>query len=138
MKFYCEEVGIRFVGAMAVHCDNFDLYDSSYQEWNSCNMGPMRDIVGEWKEVADAGDLVRLTGEQIIRNLRDIVSKNGNMMLNVGLRADGSLPKAFRNQLRIVGNWLKINGKRIFDLHNPKMEPIYMQLSWMFLQGLLK
>ena len=36
-----------------------------------------------------------MTAGQIVDNLIDIVSKNGNMMLNVGLRADGSLPETF-------------------------------------------
>ena len=52
------------------------------------------------KEGGDAGmgsviqgktkDQLRMTAGQIVDNLVDIVSKNGNMMLNVGLRADGS------------------------------------------------
>lgn len=35
---------------MAVHHDNFDLYDSSHQPWNSVNMGPKLDIVGAWQK----------------------------------------------------------------------------------------
>ena len=47
--FY-KEVGAKFVGVMAVHHDNFDLYDSSHQPWNSVNMGPKIDIVGAWQK----------------------------------------------------------------------------------------
>ena len=45
-------------------------------------------------------DPVQLTGGQIIDNLCDIVSKNGNMMLNVGLRPDGSLDQLLFRRLR--------------------------------------
>lgn len=47
--FY-KEIGAKFIGVMAVHHDNFDLYDSSHQPWNSVNMGPKLDIVGAWQK----------------------------------------------------------------------------------------
>ena len=47
--FY-KEIGAKFIGVMAVHHDNFDLYDSSHQPWNSVKMGPKIDIVGAWKK----------------------------------------------------------------------------------------
>lgn len=60
-------------------------------------------------------DKLRMTAGQIVDNLVDIVSKNGNMMLNVGLRADGSLPETFRDELVKIGNWLKLNGEAIYN-----------------------
>lgn len=36
------------------------------------------------------------------------------MMLNVGLRADGSLPETFRDELVKIGKWLKLNGEAIY------------------------
>ena len=45
-----------------------------------------------------------MTAGQIVDNLIDIVSKNGNMMLNVRLRADGSLPETFRDELIKIDN----------------------------------
>ena len=47
-----KEVGARYFVAMANHHDNFDNYDSSYQPWNSVNLGPHRDIVGEFARAA--------------------------------------------------------------------------------------
>ena len=41
--------GARYVVAMAVRHDNFDNFESTHQPWNSVNMGPRRDIVGDWK-----------------------------------------------------------------------------------------
>ena len=43
-----KSVGARYFFTLGQHHDNFDLWDSPYQEWNSVNIGPHRDIVGEW------------------------------------------------------------------------------------------
>ena len=51
VAFY-KSVGIRYIMPVAVHHDNFDLYDSSHQPWNSVNMGPKRDVIGEWEQAA--------------------------------------------------------------------------------------
>jgi alpha-L-fucosidase len=74
------------------------------------------DDAGMSKETATAkdADRLRLTAAQVIHNLADIVSKNGNMMLNVGLRADGSLPETYRRELSAIGSWLKLNGEAIY------------------------
>ena len=64
---------------------------------------------------ADTSDKLRMTAGQVIDLLVDVVSKNGNLMLNVGLRADGSLPETFRSELDKIGAWLKLNGEAIFD-----------------------
>jgi GxxExxY protein len=37
---------------LANHHDNFDCFDSIYQPWNSVNIGPKKDIVGEWAKAA--------------------------------------------------------------------------------------
>ena len=42
------DAGARFLFIQGVHHDNFDLWDSTYQPWNSVNMGPKRDLLGEW------------------------------------------------------------------------------------------
>ena len=45
-----KSVGARYFMTLANHHDNFDLWNSPYQEWNSVNIGPKRDLVGEWSE----------------------------------------------------------------------------------------
>lgn len=40
--------GARFLCALAVHHDNFDLYNSRYQAWNSVRIGPKKDLLGMW------------------------------------------------------------------------------------------
>ena len=42
--------GAKFAGPVAVHHDNFCLWDSSVTQWNSVAMGPHRDVVGELEE----------------------------------------------------------------------------------------
>lgn len=51
---------------------------------------------------------------QIIRDLVDIVSKNGRLMLNVGPRADGTIPDGDRKILLEIGEWLETNGRAIY------------------------
>ena len=51
VKLYAE-TGARYFFTLANHHDNFDLYDSKYQEWNSVDVGPKKDIVGGWEAAA--------------------------------------------------------------------------------------
>lgn len=51
---------------------------------------------------------------QIIHQLCDIVSKNGNLLLNVGPKEDGTFPKEAVESLKGVGDWLKVNGEAIY------------------------
>jgi alpha-L-fucosidase len=44
--------GAKYFVAMANHHDNFDMYDSTYHEWNSVKVGPKRDVCGEWEKAA--------------------------------------------------------------------------------------
>lgn len=55
-----------------------------------------------------------LSDTVLVHNFCDIVSKNGNLLLNVGLRADGTLPDDQLKVLESFGQWLKINGEAIF------------------------
>ena len=43
-----KRAGARYFVGMANHHDNFDLWSSTHQPWNAVDMGPHRDIVGEW------------------------------------------------------------------------------------------
>ena len=47
-----KEAGARYFMTLANHHDNFDLYDSKYQSWNSVALGPQKDIVGGWAAAA--------------------------------------------------------------------------------------
>lgn len=54
------------------------------------------------------------TPRAIIHQLVDIVSKNGNLLVNIGPRSDGTIPDEVQSVLREVGSWLKINGEAIY------------------------
>jgi alpha-L-fucosidase len=57
-------------------------------------------------------DYIRLP--DLIRMLVDIVSKNGNLLLNVGPMADGTIPPVQVDLLRGVGAWLATYGEAIY------------------------
>ena len=52
--------------------------------------------------------------EFIVHQLIDIVSKNGNLLLNIGPRPDGTIPDEVQRVLLDVGAWLNINGEAIY------------------------
>ena len=53
--------------------------------------------------------------DKLIALFVDIVSKNGNLLLNVGPRADGSISDIQLDRLQKLGAWLSANGEGIFD-----------------------
>lgn len=50
----------------------------------------------------------------IVRLLCDIVSKGGNLLLNIGPDAHGRVPEAAQKTLRGVGAWMRVNGEAIY------------------------
>lgn len=56
----------------------------------------------------------RLTREQLIRLFVDVVSKNGNLLLNVGPQCDGSLQKHEVLLLEEFGAWMQIYGPALY------------------------
>lgn len=58
---------------------------------------------------------------QIIRHLVDIVSKGGNLLLNIGPKADGTIPEESVRCLEEIGRWMMKNGESI---HGASASPI--------------
>ncbi|MFW5831332.1 MAG: alpha-L-fucosidase [Prolixibacteraceae bacterium] len=55
-----------------------------------------------------------MSGTEIVQLLVDIVSKNGNLLLNIGPKADGTVPAEQKQALQEVGEWLQTNGEGIY------------------------
>jgi alpha-L-fucosidase len=51
---------------------------------------------------------------ELIDELIDIVSKNGNLLLNIGPRPDGTITQEQQDVLLAIGRWLKVNGEGIY------------------------
>lgn len=47
-----KKAGARFFLALANHHDNFDAWNSAHNPWNAMNIGPRRNVVGEWATAA--------------------------------------------------------------------------------------
>ena len=52
--------------------------------------------------------------EVLIQSLIEIVSKGGNLLLNVGPTAEGEIPDASVERLQAMGAWLAVNGEAIY------------------------
>jgi alpha-L-fucosidase len=52
--------------------------------------------------------------ESIISEMVEVVSRNGNFLINIGPKADGSIVQEQLDLLHDMGNWLKINGDAIY------------------------
>ncbi len=44
------DAGFRYALVVGVHHDNYDLWNSTYQPWNSVNVGPKKDFLAGWKK----------------------------------------------------------------------------------------
>ncbi len=51
MQLY-KKAGARYFVSMGSHHDNFFLWNSKLHKWNAVNLGPHRDVVGQWQQAA--------------------------------------------------------------------------------------
>jgi alpha-L-fucosidase len=63
------------------------------------------------------GEAETIKPAELIFLLVDIVSKNGNLLLDVGPEADGTIPEVQMNRLKALGAWLQVNGEAIYGTH---------------------
>lgn len=80
------------------------------KKWESC-----RGVGASFGYNQIEGPEQYLTLDNLVRSFVDIVSKNGNLLLNVGPMADGTIPPLQRERLLGLGQWLATNGAAIFD-----------------------
>ncbi len=63
------------------------------------------------------GEAETIAPDELIHLLVDIVSKNGNLLLDVGPEADGTIPTVQMSRLKALGAWMKQNGDSIYGTH---------------------
>ena len=91
---------------------------------------------GAWTETGSwsyTEELDIKSSKELIHTLIDIVSKNGNLLLNISPRANGLIPNQQRNSLMGMGEWLKINGEHIWNSSLKNMEKALSEwFEWSF------
>ncbi|WP_404307960.1 alpha-L-fucosidase [Neorhodopirellula lusitana] len=81
--------------------------DGSYDPWESCIT-----MNGHW--AYNKADSDWKTPQSIIQSLVDIVSKGGNLLLNVGPTGEGIIPEPSEKRLSEIGQWMVENGEAIY------------------------
>ena len=54
------------------------------------------------------------SGRELVTILVDIVSRGGNLLLDIGPGADGTIPVIMEQRLAEIGSWLKTNGEAVY------------------------
>src|SRR6266545_2028795 len=54
------------------------------------------------------------TGRELVLMLVDLVSRGGNLLLDIGPTADGRIPVIMEQRLAQIGEWLALNGEAIY------------------------
>ncbi len=73
------------------------------------------------------GDETVLSGPALVRLLAEYVSHNGNLLINIGPRADGTIPEIQVDRLKKLGAWMKAHGEAVYGTR-PWMEKQQDQL----------
>lgn len=129
------EMGARYFVAMGVHHDNFDCWNSTYQPWNSVNVGPKKDIIGIWEKVA------RNHGLRFGIGFHNTPGRTWGQFMTVRYTSDKSGPKqgvpydALQTIADGKGKWWE--GMDPVDLYgtahdkkNPLLSPFANQFMW--------
>ena len=78
------------------------------QPWQTCT------CIGDWHYNRDAYNRNRYkSARTVIHMLADIVSKNGNLLLNIPVRGDGSIDDKSEKVVEGIGEWMDVNKEAI-------------------------
>ena len=86
------------------------LHAISAKKWEEC-----RGLGQSFGYNRAEGEAQTIAPDKLIDLLVDIVSKNGNLLLDVGPEADGTIPPVQMERLHSLGAWLHQNGEAIYD-----------------------
>ncbi len=88
------------------------LKEINPQKWEEC-----RGLGQSFGYNRAEGEAQTIAADKLIYLLVDIVSKNGNLLLDVGPEADGTIPAVQMERLKALGAWLDQNGEAIYGTH---------------------
>lgn len=72
--------------------------------------------IGDWHYNRSVYDKKRYkSAKTVIHTLVDVVSKNGNLMLSVPVRGNGTIDELERKIVEEIGNWMQLNSESIYD-----------------------
>lgn len=97
------------VGVGCLEADNLHMETIGPRWQNPATLGTSY----AYMAAEEKGDLYK-TPTELVRLLCDVVSKNGNLLLNIGPRADGTIPEGMQRRLLALGAWLQVNGEAIY------------------------
>lgn len=89
-----------------------DVPDIKPKKWEEC-----RGLGRSFGYNRAEGEAETIAPDKLIYMLVDIVSKNGNLLLDVGPESDGTIPPVQMERLRALGAWLRQNGDAIYGTH---------------------
>ncbi|XP_010849768.1 PREDICTED: plasma alpha-L-fucosidase [Bison bison bison] len=70
-----------------------------------------------WGYRRNAGIADYLTIEELVKQLVQTVSCGGNLLMNIGPTQDGTISAIFKERLKQMGIWLKVNGEAIYETY---------------------
>ena len=100
--------GVEFADFTTPEYSNYDKITE--KKWESC-----RGLGFSFGYNQAEGPSQVIAPDKLIALLIDIVSKNGNLLLNIGPKPDGSISEIQLDRLHKLGEWLAVNGEGIFD-----------------------
>ena len=102
-----------------------DYYSSEYKDMEGANADH------PWEESRGIGGSYGFnraeniddynSSKELVHELIDIVSRGGNLLLNVGPASDGRIPVIMQQRLIDIGAWLEVNGESIYKTRKRKI-----------------
>jgi len=109
-----KEVAVNDRAATDAHADfltpEYETFDDVHErKWETC-----RGVGHSFGYNRREGPEDHLSARALVHLFVDVVSKNGNLLINVGPRADGTIPELQRDPLSGLGEWLDTHGEAVY------------------------
>jgi len=106
--------GAPFIPPRPRHCDFRTPEYASFPDIRQQKWEATRGIGHSFGYNRNEMEEDRISSDELIRSFIDGVAKNGNLLLNVGPMADGTIPEEQSQRLRTLGAWLAVSGEAIY------------------------